>query len=234
MIAGQYEQKQLLSRSRLVSWSHGARFRTARRLVAPYAGQRLLDYGCGDGTFLKSVSDLFTDLTGADAAQVQIDDCRRRLPEISFVHVDKLEGKFDVITCMEVLEHCQPATVEEILARFASLVNPQGTIIISVPVETGLMLLSKQMARRVAGWRGIGDYRFSERYTWRELLKMTFATAETSINRDLGIDWYGHKGFNWRALEKKLKRHFYLKQRLFSPNLLLRSQVWFICQTSRR
>jgi len=49
---GHYARKQIFSRSRLVAWSHGSRFDLARRLVAPRAGQRLLDYGCGDGTFL--------------------------------------------------------------------------------------------------------------------------------------------------------------------------------------
>ena len=49
---GHYAQKQLLSRNPLVRWSHGSRFALARELVAPFAGRRLLDYGCGDGTFL--------------------------------------------------------------------------------------------------------------------------------------------------------------------------------------
>lgn len=202
-------------------------------LVAPYAGKRLLDYGCGDGTFLKSVSDLFCDLTGADVAQVQIDDCRKRLPEISWVHVDELTGKYDVITCMEVLEHCLPETAEKILSRLSSFISPHGTVIISVPIETGPVLLSKQIVRRIAGWRGIGDYKFSERYTWPELIKMTFATSKTSINRGVGMEWYGHKGFNWRALEKEIKRHFCITEKRFSPNPTFSSQVWFVCEVSR-
>ena len=43
--------------SRRSGWSHGRRFATARRVVQPYAGATLLDYGCGDGTFLGLVRD---------------------------------------------------------------------------------------------------------------------------------------------------------------------------------
>ena len=50
--SGFYAQKQIYSRSRLISWSHRGRFATGLRLARDVAGARTLDYGCGDGTFL--------------------------------------------------------------------------------------------------------------------------------------------------------------------------------------
>lgn len=50
--AGHYERKQLLSKDRLIAWSHRRRFETGLRLAGAFAGGRVLDYGCGDGTFL--------------------------------------------------------------------------------------------------------------------------------------------------------------------------------------
>ncbi len=55
---GSYEAKQLLSPSRIVRWSHGSRFVLARGMVQTLGGKSLLDYGCGDGTFIKKVRDL--------------------------------------------------------------------------------------------------------------------------------------------------------------------------------
>ncbi len=233
MVTGHYEQKQLLSRSRIIAWSHGARFRLARALVQPYAGQRLLDYGCGDGTFLKTVSDLFPSATGADIIPGQVEDCRNRLSEHHFKLIDELDGEFDLVTCMEVLEHCTTDVVDRVLTHLSALVKPGGTLIISVPVEIGLMLVAKQTVRHVAGWRGIGDYKWTDRYTLGELAKMVLANAETSIPRALFYGEHTHKGFNWRALEVEIKRHFRIKERRFSPSSFLRSQVWFVCESTR-
>ena len=49
---GHYAQKQILSRDRLVAWSHARRFDTALTLARNFSGKRILDYGSGDGTFL--------------------------------------------------------------------------------------------------------------------------------------------------------------------------------------
>src|SRR5258707_6039500 len=76
--AGHYAQKQIFSRSTLIAWSHRSRFRLAREIVRSYAGRRLLDYGCGDGTFLAQVVDLFPRAVGADIDPRQNDDCRKR------------------------------------------------------------------------------------------------------------------------------------------------------------
>ena len=49
---GHYAKKQIFCKSRLISWSHSRRFDTGVRLARRFAGKRLLDYGCGDGTYL--------------------------------------------------------------------------------------------------------------------------------------------------------------------------------------
>src|SRR5437667_453676 len=49
---GHYARKQLRCKSRIIAWSHEARFRMAVSLAVSHARGKLLDYGCGDGTFL--------------------------------------------------------------------------------------------------------------------------------------------------------------------------------------
>src|SRR5690348_14571968 len=76
---GHYAKKQLGCKDWIISWSHRTRFETARTLVSPFRGKRLLDYGCGDGTFLSQVEDLFPEAVGADIAGDQVEDCKARL-----------------------------------------------------------------------------------------------------------------------------------------------------------
>ena len=49
---GHYARKQIFSRAWLVAWSHRRRFTMAVELAKKFAGKSVLDFGCGDGTFL--------------------------------------------------------------------------------------------------------------------------------------------------------------------------------------
>jgi SAM-dependent methyltransferase len=245
--SGEYARKQLFGRG-LIGWSHGRRFHAARRIVQPYAGAALLDYGCGDGTFLALVRDLFPRATGAEIDGVLVDDARRRFGAdgLSFIHTDEVpslpDGGFGVVTCMEVLEHCTPEAAERVIGEMRRLVAANGVVIVSVPVETGPALLVKQAARAAAGLRGVSGYQDRERYTAGELARMVFAGARTAIPRPVyetrfasGAPnrYHGHKGFNWRMLAARLERSFRLDDVRFSPfnapGGLLDSQVWMTC-----
>ena len=49
---GHYAAKQIFCRDSLIAWSHRRRFEVGLRLARRFSGKRILDYGCGDGTFL--------------------------------------------------------------------------------------------------------------------------------------------------------------------------------------
>lgn len=242
--AGHYQSKQLCSGIPLLSWSHRSRFALARRLVASYAGRRLLDYGCGDGTFLSAVSDLFPHAAGAGTDVNEIESCRARLSAtgLRFALVAELasgehDGAYDVVTCMEVLEHCVGGAVDVVLADLARLVAPEGIVIISVPIEIGPSLIAKQIVRTIAGWR-IYDYKFTERYSPLEFWRMLTAGESTFIERPVyssaAGDFHGHKGFNWRALRRRIRQTLIVERSVFSPlglpGGLVSSQAWFICK----
>ena len=248
---GHYAQKQLLSPSGLVRWSHGSRFRLARELVAPFAGRRLLDYGCGDGTFLSLVLDLFPNAVGADVAADQLADCSHRFssaPGVRFLLTDALDGPghaihYDVVVCMEVLEHCPDDIQLAVLDRIGRVTIPGGRVIVSVPIEIGPTLVAKQTARALVALTGASDYAARERYQSAELLRQCFASSATTIRREEyrgedGARFTGHKGFNWRRLEHRIAERFEIERRLFSPvpytGAWLNSQVWFVCRTRPR
>ncbi len=246
--SGTYARKQIYCPSRLVAWSHRGRFRLAAKLIAPARGGRLLDYGCGDGTFLGLIHQQFSVLVGVDNDIQQLEDCRARLgtlDNVRFVSTDALgpehAGAYDVVTCMEVLEHCVEAARPRVIADLRRLVARNGRVIVSVPIEIGPALLAKQVARRLAAWRNLGDYRYSERYTMGELARMAIVPGRAPVARaafEAGEGaarrrYYGHKGFDWRIVERELADWFLLTERRFSPmpfmGRWLNSQSWMIC-----
>ena len=231
----------------MVAWSHGSRFRLAARLAAAAAGGRLLDYGCGDGTFIALTHGTFAEAVGCDIDAAQLAQCRRRLghlERVRFVQIDALatpdlHGAFDVVMCMEVLEHCVDAERTSVLDALARVVSASGRVIISVPIEIGPALLGKQLFRAIAAWRGHGDYQHRETYSPRELIaaalaRPRLARAEYDVETPSGrMRYCGHKGFDWRILEPEIVRRFTVTERRFTPmpalGGVLNSQVWFVC-----
>ena len=246
--SGFYAEKQINSRSRLISWSHRGRFATGLRLARGIAAPRTLDYGCGDGTFLGLL------MNGASAPRVAIGaeltepivaNCRERFKSqkgLHFMLIEDLErpahqGAYDAIYCMEVLEHVvDPAPL---LDTFRRLLAPGGMLVISVPIETGIPVVVKQLVRRIAGWRGIGHYPGTMGYTALELLRSIVAGSTQHITRPVltredGSTCHDHKGFNWRVLRGLVAADFDLVRESTSPVAWLGPQLgtqrWLIAR----
>jgi len=249
---GHYAAKQIFCRSHLIAWSHRRRFEAGLRLARRFHGQRILDYGCGDGTFLallQSGPAPPVHALGAEIDDFQVADCRERLgrrPGLDFQAIASLDDeghreRYDGVMCMEVLEHV--VELEAVIDRLHRVLAPNGTLIVSVPVETGLPLLLKQAVRRVAGWRGIGDYPGTSAYTVREYCRSVFAGPRTELARPVyssggTIPFHDHKGFNWMALRDRLRRQFEIERTVASPVAWLgphlATQVWFIARKTRK
>ena len=111
---GHYAAKQIFCRDRVIAWSHRRRFEVGLRLMEPFEGKRILDYGCGDGTFLALLCAAPmrpASAVGAELDEFQVNDCRTRfahLPDIRFEPIAALDGdahrdRYDGVVCMEVL-----------------------------------------------------------------------------------------------------------------------------------
>jgi 2-polyprenyl-6-hydroxyphenyl methylase/3-demethylubiquinone-9 3-methyltransferase len=102
-------------------------------------GARALDVGCGGGLLSEALARAGADVTAIDLAPAVLDVARLHLHE-SGVKVDYREvavealaadmpGAFDVVTCMEMLEHVpDPAST---VAACARLAKPGGWIVFS-------------------------------------------------------------------------------------------------------
>src|SRR3954471_20623077 len=90
----------------------------------PLEGKTALDVGCGAGLLCEPLARLGAKVTGIDAAPEVIEVAREHAATMGLdiddrnAAVEQLEGAFDLVTCMEVIEHvADPAAFLGSLAR---------------------------------------------------------------------------------------------------------------------
>ena len=107
----------------------------------PLEGKTALDVGCGAGLLAEPLARLGAKVTGVDAAAELIavarDHAAAQGLEIDYRagDVQQLDGQFDLVTSMEVIEHvADPAAF---LKALAARLAPGGLMILSTPNATG-------------------------------------------------------------------------------------------------
>ena len=103
------------------------------------SGKKVLDVGCGGGILAESMAEKGAEVMGIDMGDANLEVARLHLLESGLevdyrqVPVEKLAaempGAFDVVTCMEMLEHVpDPGSV---IRACATLVKPGGKVFFS-------------------------------------------------------------------------------------------------------
>jgi 2-polyprenyl-3-methyl-5-hydroxy-6-metoxy-1,4-benzoquinol methylase len=102
----------------------------------PWHGKgRLLDFGCGGGSFLERMDRQGWQVTGVDISPLAVERIRSKLGLHALLgslpHEALEPGSFDVITMWHSLEHAhEPLTV---LREARRLLTPRGRLLVAVP-----------------------------------------------------------------------------------------------------
>ncbi|MBS1156605.1 MAG: bifunctional 3-demethylubiquinol 3-O-methyltransferase/2-polyprenyl-6-hydroxyphenol methylase [Proteobacteria bacterium] len=157
---------------------------------AGIAGQRILDVGCGGGILSEAMAARGGEVTGIDLAEKSLKIAKLHLFEsgqkVDYrnIAVETLAGEvpqsFDVVTCMEMLEHVPDAS--SIINACAQLAKPGGWVFFStLNRNPKSYLLAVLGAEYVLGLLPRGTHDYTRFLKPSELARMTRAAGLETI-----------------------------------------------------
>ena len=165
----------------------------------PLDGRTALDVGCGAGLLTEPLARLGARVSGFDASPELIDVARWHAAAMGLDidyragDVQELEGRFDLITCMEVIEHvADPAAFVQALARRLA---PGGLLILSTPNATGWSKLLTITVAEGLGRIPKGTHDFAK-FIAPERMKLLLADAGLNCRDVEGIAWSPTRGLH--------------------------------------
>lgn len=116
-----------------------------QRYTNGLVGKKVLDVGCGGGILSEAMAKLGAQVTGIDMTvaplevarlhaqenAVEVDYQQTTVEEFLLQQLERLgeEGKFDVVTCMEMLEHVPDP--QSVISACQKLLKPNGILFLS-------------------------------------------------------------------------------------------------------
>jgi 2-polyprenyl-3-methyl-5-hydroxy-6-metoxy-1,4-benzoquinol methylase len=230
-----YQSLTVNNKNFLKRFSHISRFIIASKFLNEFklnSKMSLLDFGSGNGFFLKFLIDekFKLNLNAFEPIKKQLEEMDQlfRTNNIKNVQIfedlDKINTKFDIITCFETLEHFNEENQRKLLIQIRSSLKKNGVIILSVPIEVYISGFFKIALRIIMKQKHEGTNVFN---IFKTLLGL-------KINRDkISEKQYieSHMGFYYFDLLKIIKEmNFKIIKKKFSPfsflGAILNSQIF--------
>jgi 2-polyprenyl-6-hydroxyphenyl methylase/3-demethylubiquinone-9 3-methyltransferase len=165
----------------------------------PLQDKTALDVGCGAGLLAEPLARLGAKLTAIDASpeliEVAREHARAMAIEIDYraAAVEEIEGQFDLITCMEVIEHvADPAAFMTALAKRLA---PDGLLFLSTPNQTSWSRLMMIVIGEGFGQIPKGTHDF-EKFITPERMKLLLTDAGLKCLDSEGIAWSPSRGLH--------------------------------------
>ena len=165
----------------------------------PLEGRTALDVGCGAGLLTEPLARLGAKVTGLDATPELIAVAREHASamglEIDYRagDVQELEGQFDLVTCMEVVEHvADPAAFVQALAK---RLVPDGLLMLSTPNRTSWSRLLTITIAEGIGAVPKGTHEF-ESFITPDEMKVLLQNAGLKCVDFEGIAWSVTRGLH--------------------------------------
>ena len=175
------------------------------RLAGGLAGKRVVDVGCGGGILAEAMAGRGASVTGIDLAERPLKvamlhaleaggDVTYRLLSAEAL-ADEAPRAFDVVTCMEMLEHVpDPGSTVEACSR---LVKPGGHVFFSTinrnPKSFLFAIVGAEYVLNLLP-RGTHEY-----------LKFIRPSELASFCRAAGLDWVETKGLDYNPLLRRYR-----------------------------
>jgi hypothetical protein len=211
------------------AYCHKQRLRIALRLLGLADNESLLDFGAGDGTF--------AELVAAEGSKVNIFVYEPTIGLFNQIKYgrktmninDFSPGQFEKIVCLEVLEHLPEKDLKRVLNSLSELMAANGKLLVSVPIETSLSGLIKNVYRYFHS-------KNIDKIDLGILIKSFFGLCikKRPLVRLDGLDYIpGHVGFSYLALKRELEKHFVIKRQCCSPfpslGTAINHCVYYLC-----
>jgi SAM-dependent methyltransferase len=169
--------------------------------ISPWLGQRVLEVGCGIGTYTAGMAVGSRQIVAMDMERTFIDEAARRLgqhPNVQLICGDATEvglpkssgEAFDTVVLLDVLEHIEDDVA--LLARLRSRLAPGGHLILKVPAMPSLY---SPMDEAIGHWR---------RYDKRGLTDV-ISRAGLEIARVWSFNAAAVPGWWWNGRVRKLR-----------------------------
>ena len=142
--------------------------RVVTDLVRELAPASILDVGCGDGRLLAELVGTAAVLRGVDLDERAVGYARAFVPEavVTAEPVQAVAEHFDVVTCVETIEHVPDDLADGFLAATAARVRVGGHLVVSAPSTSrkvtakhfrhyDVASLGAALDRLPGGWRSV-------------------------------------------------------------------------------
>ena len=121
-------------------------------LAHVHAGERVLDLGCGEGSFAAALARAGAQVLCADVAEEPLRRARAANPGLETTLIEPegdwplADASFDAVWAGEVIEHV--ADVARWLSELRRVLRPRGALLLSTPAHGGLELLRLALSPR--------------------------------------------------------------------------------------
>lgn len=193
-----YDKQTLNTPNPIARYAHRNRLARVIKLVTSQAKiNKVLDYGCGSGAFLKAIKDTINiEVVGYEPHMTERVDTTVPIYD-KYESIDTLKP-FDLITIFETVEHLSEDELLTFLTRADSLMGNGGRILFSAPIEIGPAILMKELNRCI----------LHKRLPENKLLELLLASIfGISAKRSINIK-NSHKGFDFRKTIKYLEETY--------------------------
>jgi trans-aconitate 2-methyltransferase len=174
-------------------------------VLAPRAGQRILDLGCGTGQLTARIAEAGAEAIGIDVAADKIELARRSFPHLRFEVADArdfvVDGVFDSVFCNAMIHWVKDPG--KVFARVSACLGPGGRFVVESGGRAGVETIVSAI-QRAAEMTGSGNWeapwRFPSVGEYADLLEHAGleVTYVVRFNRPAALG--GQSGL-WRWIE---------------------------------